>query len=831
MQPFFLHLIGKRFIRLTKSLAHAESSSEKKLFGLGQFVLLLSLTPFLFDLSLYQLSDTTETPAHYEIKPDRFESLPPYPGLSKPPSLPKAPQQLTKDEQKLLNICNSTKYVKYLAIAGWIAHDKVCPPLVRKNAAHSKNLPKYIIALANYNKALIEYRAEVIKSKQSETAYQNFNPVLTSKPAPSPEEIIVKKYSNRALTAMVNSTLAVNTWQHITTPIWFIGLILILPTIWLTIRRRYWGLLLFGLGIPTFNYAVLMLSFIPSLDAIGAWQIHSAIAAQIAFLWFAMRGKLQSRSFALYILLITLFSIWPILFSNLDYPAIQSLLPILVFMMAAVLARLIVKGILENAYLFNKLGWINNVRKSLHTLWLWMPLGLLAVPFFYVTEALIPHHTVNQLHAADVLNFGADHDILDNALISTATKADDIAFSWHLSAETTKRDIYNKATQWENIKLSEKMIETFDQIMPESLVFEDVNTDVPLIGWAIDIGVKESQKSTNKAYKNLRKNILSKLIAITEKYDQEFKASINRSKTEALQIVDSAHQKGLGIILDANEQAQNTLWWTINYMQTMHQLTIFVFAFVCLKSLLYVFARVSFNQNTGTFVTLGNTESTHQQAPSTIMPTGHQYLIADNHNQHYYISRRYQCRGKAPRFSIPQPFRAPIARFFHGSYAMNKIIIKQGDGNVSCTATQGMEFFEWSLDEDESVIFDFHHFVGMSESIELSTLISMRASSLLLGKMIYSQATGPGKLILMAKGRAEVIEADSKTASLPPERLIAMQKDTRFYIDSEIDVVNIYLSTAYISPAGGGQVIVDVDSQRGNKTGLGSFVRRFILPW
>ena len=62
MQPF-LHSIGKRFIKLIKSLAQSRASNEKKLFGLGQFVLLLSLTPYLFDLSLYQLSDVTETPA------------------------------------------------------------------------------------------------------------------------------------------------------------------------------------------------------------------------------------------------------------------------------------------------------------------------------------------------------------------------------------------------------------------------------------------------------------------------------------------------------------------------------------------------------------------------------------------------------------------------------------------------------------------------------------------------------------------------------------------------------------------------------------------------
>ncbi len=826
-----LKLIRTRLVRLAKSLAHTNPSHEKKLFGLGQFVLLLSLTPFLFDLSLYRLSDVTEVAAHYEIKPDRFESLPPYLGISSPPVMPRTPQPLTKDEQKLLNICNGTKHIKYLAIAGWIAHDQVCPPLAKKNAAYFEKLKEYTIALANYYKAMTEYRNEVIKSKQVEAAYQNFNPTLSSKPALMPEDVVVKRYSNRSLTAMVNSTLAVNTWQHITTPAWLLGLLLIFPTIWLAIKRRHWGLLLFGLSVPAINYATFLLSLTTDLNTLFTWQINSTITAQVAFLWFALRGKLQSRSFGLFILLITICALWPILFSGLDYPAMQSLLPIIVFLMAAALARLVVKGVAENAYLFNKLGRMNNLRKALYTLLLWLPLGLLAVPFFYITEVLIPYHTVNQLYTANVLNYTAEHDILDNALISTAIKADDIAFSWHMSAESIKRDIYNKATKWENIKLSEKMTEAFDQIMPESLIFDDVDTGVPVIGWAIDIGVRESQKSTNKAFKNLRKSIRSKLITITAQYDQEFKASINQSKTEALHIVDAAHQSGLAIILDANEQAQNTLWWTINYMQMMHQLAIFIFAFVCLKSLLYVFSRVSFNLHTGTFVTLGDTESKHNQSPSMIKPTGHQYLISGESNQYYYISRRYQCRGKAPKFSIPQPFRAPIARLYHGSYGMNKVIIKQGDGEISCTATQGMEFFEWSLRESESVIFDFHHFVGMSESIELSTLISMRASSLLLGKMIYSQATGPGKLILMAKGRAEVIEAGSKSASLPPERLIAMQKDTRFHIDSELDIINIYLSTAYVSPAGGGQVIVDVDSQRGNKTGLGSFARRFILPW
>jgi len=213
-----------------------------------------------------------------------------------------------------------------------------------------------------------------------------------------------------------------------------------------------------------------------------------------------------------------------------------------------------------------------------------------------------------------------------------------------------------------------------------------------------------------------------------------------------------------------------------------------------------------------------------------IKPTGQTYEIPGDSDHTFFISRRFQCRGKAPNLKVPQPFYAPIARIFNRAYTMNKVTIHAGDATVSCSATKGMEFFEWTLSEGETVIFDYHYFVGMSDNIQLSTLISPRMTSLLLGKMIYSQATGPGKLILVAKGSAEILGHEKNTGSLPPERLIGLHKNTRLHIDSELDILNVYMSTAYIHPAGGGTALVDVDSQRGNKTGLGSFLRHFILP-
>ena len=161
---------------------------------------------------------------------------------------------------------------------------------------------------------------------------------------------------------------------------------------------------------------------------------------------------------------------------------------------------------------------------------------------------------------------------------------------------------------------------------------------------------------------------------------------------------------------------------------------------------------------------------------------------------------------------------------------MNKIVMKAGDKAVSCTATKGAQFLEWNLRDGEVVLFDFHNFVGMSENLRISTLISARLSTLLLGKFIFSTATGPGKLILMTSGRADITGHDEIAESLPPERLVAMPKDTRLYVESELAPVDIYLSTAYVRPMNGAPLIVDVDSQRGSGTGLGRFFFHFIWP-
>jgi len=606
---------------------------------------------------------------------------------------------------------------------------------------------------------------------------------------------------------------------------------LIFPTVWLCIKRRYWGLLAFGLSIPAMNYLSFVVCTVFSVDSLSTWQINSYLAPKIAFAWLVIRGRVVSKSFGVFILFMSLCAILPGLLGEQGYQIFKAQLPIVIFIAACLVLRLLVKGGQENAYLFRKLGWLTSLRSLVHSFALWLPMALLALPYFYITEVVIPIHTVDKLHAAKALQFNHEHDMLDNTLQSTAVKADDAMYAWHLSTEVMKRDIHQQGNKLQNINLKKMVEEKYETIMPNSLEFEDYDSDAFLVEHIVELSVDAAQSSTNQAFKKLRQSIKTSLGEIAKERDKQFKEAVKKSKEEALKVVDELYIEGRDAILEVNRVAQASIWWTFNYAQASHQLTILVFIFISLKSLAYVFARVSFKRDTATFITLGESEGISQEKLiSHIKRTGLQYLISGDSEATYFISRRFQCRGKAPKFSMPQPFSAPIARLFNGAYSMNKVVMTKGDDTVSCSAAQGIEFFEWDLRDDESVVFDFHNFVGMSDTVNISTLISTRISSLLIGGMVYSQATGPGKLILMAKGRAEITDSVTNSGSLPPERLVAMQTNTRLQVDSELDIVNIYLSTAYIRPAGGGHVIVDIDSQRGTKTGLISFLKRFILP-
>lgn len=799
-----LLLISTRFLKLVKLFAHTNQTSERKLFGLGQFVVLLTLTPYIFNLSLYSFSNDEKIPSHYEYDATRFNLLDQY--FIKP-------KDLSKNDIAAIDFCKK-----------WASSKK-----------QSNNQTRFF---KPYNKSCIEvndkhlvYKTELNRFNKTQAFLEGLDVNFTCKPPLSC--LKVEKTNSPSMTNLLGLNVTSNEWQLMISPSWYLGLILIFPTVLLSLKRQLSGLLILGLAAPTFNYIVFILVLVLGLDSIANWQINHILIPKIAFVWFALRGQIRAKSFIYFILLLLISTFIPILINDAAaFNTTKAQLPILVFIAVAAVARLIVKGARENFYLLQNLGWSKGLKTARHAFLLWLPLFIIATPFLYVTEVALPTEAVNTLHDRGLLKFNHKHNIRDNALQSAALKADNLMYKWHLEIEKVKSEIKSQGDKITQEGIEKSVMQAVDNILPTGLTFNPHESDA---WWpankVVNLSVDASTAATNTAFTNFIKEMKGNLSDFLKSKENTVKEGAQNAQEAAQKQVDTTYQIGRDTILKANRDSQTSLWWTITYMSAAHQLALLIFGFICVKSFMYVFARVSFNRDTGTFVTLGDSKvSINQNNQSPIIPTGLEYTIKSNKAESYFISRRFQCRGKAPKFTIPQAFYAPIARIFNGAYTMNKVTIQKGDDEVSCSAIKGMEFFEWSLSENDTVIFDFHYFVGMSESIKISTLISPRMSSLLLGRMIFSQATGPGKLILMAKGRAEIIDDQETTGSFPPERLIAMHKNTRLHIDSELDPLNVYLSTAYIRPAGGGKMIVDVDSQRGAKTGLASFIKHFLLP-
>lgn len=813
--------LQKCFKQLSTLFAHTDNAVENKRFGLGQFVLLLTLVPFIFNLTLYSIGDPEPVPSHYESNVERFAPLPIYlkdQGKQTKPTSPSIPKP-----SAALNKCNWYPLHQ-------LFYPKHCHKLRLKfneaKRTYGKKKRHFDIKYKAYNayqKEKKNYRKNIDITYRAFDEYQD-------KPT---ETIEAKAHAHTDLNSIISHRLAGNDWLKITFPLWLLAACLIIPTILISLQRQLWGLVAIGLAIPCFNYLVTFPSKLFGYEFLASWEITSLLVPQMAFIWFIFKGHIRSKSYIYFIFLLIALTITPILTAtDASYSILQAQLPIIAFVLASCMGRLLVKIVQENSYLFRNLGWKKSLLTLAHSLLLWLPIALTAIPFFYITEVVFPKHVVNQLNANNILKFNHQHDLLDNILQSSAVKADDAIYHWYITTQLIKKDVYTKSKKLKDINLKQSVQQTFDRVVPDELVFDDYESDAGFIrDEVVEISVDAAQNQTNKAYVNLRGKLRNQLTRLAHQHGKAFKAAVANGEAAALQSIDNLYQEGVDSLLETNRATQGAFWWSINYARAAHQISILIFIFICIKSLMYVFARVSFNRDTGTFVTLGDVKAkVPEDATANINRAGLQYLISGDKAQTFYISRRFQCRGKPPKFTIPQALRAPFARLFNGTYSMNKVVMSTNDDTVSCTAAQGIEFFEWNLRDGESVVFDFHNFVGISESVTISTLISTRISSLLIGHMIYSQATGPGKLILMAKGRAEITDATGSGDSLPPERLIAMQTNTRLHIDSELDIVNIYLSNAYVRPAGGGQVIVDVDSQRGNKSGLLSFLKRFILP-
>jgi len=249
-----------------------------------------------------------------------------------------------------------------------------------------------------------------------------------------------------------------------------------------------------------------------------------------------------------------------------------------------------------------------------------------------------------------------------------------------------------------------------------------------------------------------------------------------------------------------------------------------------LKSFLFIFARVCFS-SADREAAIIFCEPSETFPEGKLSGKGKRYALDGDGLA--YFNRRAQMEGIAPSLALPppQPLSCVLARLISRNYLLNKAHL--GDGRAAVFKTGDVrEFVEWNLAEGEEVIFFFPNFIAMDASVRLSTYVSFRIATLLMGRFVFRVARGPGRLVLRPQGAAEIIDQGDAALSKPVHRFVAWHRSARFKLDAEQNFFDIYLSGVHMRkmPKDLVVVVAETGERKWTDTGAARFVTNFILP-
>lgn len=528
---------------------------------------------------------------------------------------------------------------------------------------------------------------------------------------------------------------------------------------------------------------------------------------QISFLYFISQGKLRSISFLSILMLIFLWS---------------GFLETLLFLLYALLFRFLYYAAKQNIAIFKNTGFVDMLKLLGKTFLYWCPLLLLIIPGSVITnkiyksamDAVYRHSFIVSTDTEkkyEIPQFEKD--------LNTSMDAQTQATYQRINEQEKAMILEAKKTG----KMPKEMVERFGKEIPNDLKKISNGFKQEDCGFGnIKCGVKNwTKKELNKTYKSLRKKSLNNLkVQATEKGADGAKQAI-----AAIQATAKRTREELEILNQKTQKSISFVFWSILLLSITMDILL---GLVILKSFMYVFARVAFSNDTQNYVTFMESEA--KPSKGSIRKTGNQYTIPAQETSNYFVSRTYEPSGRAPKISLPQITKAILARIFTRNFLMNKIVMDNRDEPVYFRSIGSQEFVEWEIQEGEEIIFHFSNFVGMSENLQLSAIISFRLSSLLMGRIIFTSAKGPGKIILLTQGKPAVTGDPKAEASVATSRILAWDKNARFHVESELNIFDVFLSGIYLKKKPEDIVLIDADAKGKAKSGIAQFIKHFLLP-
>ena len=333
----------------------------------------------------------------------------------------------------------------------------------------------------------------------------------------------------------------------------------------------------------------------------------------------------------------------------------------------------------------------------------------------------------------------------------------------------------------------------------------------------------------NSAYEKkrgeARKAYVDELGEIEDAADGKTKVFLDNSETALLARAKTSRE----LTLEAVGRVEKAT----NLISSLLQLLLIV---AVVKSLLYVFSRVIFDKSTTIEVDMLDDDVAMVQGRVRQMQ---EVEISPDYPLNMYYKSNYQPLGPAARFSIPQWAKSWFARIRYGAWNMSEARMPLPDNTgLTFNAIEAEHLVDWEMAEGEEVVFSYSNFVAMNQNVELNTVISLRVSTLLLGRIVFHTAKcvgGPGRLILRTRGKPAT--ARQVRQSIPASRLIAWNRNARFSVDSHLTPQDIFLNGFNLSRSETedatpqGILVVEADARDGGlMVGTLRFARNFLLP-
>jgi hypothetical protein len=168
----------------------------------------------------------------------------------------------------------------------------------------------------------------------------------------------------------------------------------------------------------------------------------------------------------------------------------------------------------------------------------------------------------------------------------------------------------------------------------------------------------------------------------------------------------------------------------------------------------------------------------------------------------FYSTTRLRPHGPKGFGTMPYMFTCPIARFRWGLYRLRCYRAVDKDESLTYTGGSGAHFIQVHVANGERLCVDLAHLVGFSDTVRLKVRWTSRLSAMLLGRIGYVIASGPGTIVMKATEPPEVLKDVEATAEtnqhFDATCLIAWEPSSRFALGASGKLLDVYLEPPFL---------------------------------